>query len=67
MIGQEGKKGEEKLEFTLRDETVVYIPWDRARLLNIEHTREKRDFYGVGRPGGAVSGGAGHGHGIDMV
>ena len=46
MAEEEGKKEEEKLEFTPEGETLGYISLDQARVLAVQHARENRDFYG---------------------
>lgn len=46
MNDDEGKKDEEKLEFTQEGEAVGYIGLDDARILALEHARDNRDFYG---------------------
>ena len=46
MLKDEGKKDEEKLEFTPEGETLGYISLDQARVLAMEHARDNRDFYG---------------------
>tara|TARA_B100000315_G_scaffold145098_1_gene134046 strand:+ start:3463 stop:3741 length:279 start_codon:yes stop_codon:yes gene_type:complete len=55
MTEEEGKKEEEKLEFTPEGETLGYISLDQARVLAIEHARDNRDFYGP-RSHGRASG-----------
>ena len=46
MFEDEGKKEEEKFEFTPEGEVLGYISLDQARVLAIEHARENVDFYG---------------------
>ncbi len=46
MVEEEGKKEEEKLEFTPEGETLGYISLDQARVLAIRHARQNTDFYG---------------------
>ncbi len=46
MLQEEGKKEEEKLEFTPEGEAFGYISLDQARVLAMEHARDNRGFYG---------------------
>lgn len=46
MDVEEGKKDDEKLEFTPEGETFGYISLDQARVRAIEHARDTREFYG---------------------
>ena len=46
MAEEEGKKEEEKLEFTPEGETLGYISLDQARVLALQHARDNREFYG---------------------
>ena len=46
MTEEEGKKEEEKLEFTTEGETPGYISLDQARVLALQHARDNREFYG---------------------
>ena len=46
MEDEEGKKEEEKIEFTPEGETLGYISLDQARILAIEHVRDNTAFYG---------------------
>ena len=46
MAEKEGKKEEEKLEFTAEGETPSYISLDQARVLALQHARDNREFYG---------------------
>ena len=46
MDEDQGKKEEEKLDFTPEGEALVYISLDQARVRAIEHARDNREFYG---------------------
>ena len=46
MVEEEGKKDDEKLDFTSEGETFGYISLDQAEVRAIEHARDNRDFYG---------------------
>ena len=46
MDEEAGKKEEEKLEFTPEGEALGYIFLDQARVPEIQHARDNRDFYG---------------------
>ena len=46
MTDDEGKKEEEKFEFTPEREALGYIFLDQARVPAIQHARDNRDFYG---------------------
>ena len=46
MLEEEGKRDEDKLEFTPEGETLGYISLDRARVLALQHARDNRSFYG---------------------
>ena len=46
MDEEEGKKDDDKLEFTPEGETFGYISLDQARVRAMEHARDNRDFYG---------------------
>ena len=47
MANEEGKKEEEKLEFTPEGEALGYISLEQARILAMEHARDNPDFYGA--------------------
>jgi len=42
----EGKKEEEKFDFTSEGEVLGYISLDQAGVLAVQHARENTDFYG---------------------
>lgn len=46
MTEDQGKKDEEKFEFTPEGEVISYISPDQARVFAIEHARDHQDFYG---------------------
>jgi hypothetical protein len=46
MLEEEGKKEEEKLEFTAEGETLGYVSLDQARVLALQRARENSDCYG---------------------
>ena len=46
MAEEEGKKEEEKFDFTLEGEALGYIGLDQALIRGIEHARDHTDFYG---------------------
>ena len=46
MIDDEGKKEEEKFEFTPEGDALGYIFLDQARVPAIQHARDNPDFYG---------------------
>ena len=46
MVEEEGKKDEEKFEFTAQGEALGYISLDQARVGAIEHARDNQEFYG---------------------
>ena len=45
MAEKDGKKGEEKFEFTPEGEVLGYISLDQARVLAMEHAKDHSDFY----------------------
>ena len=47
MAEEEGKKEEEKLEFTPEGETLGYISLDQARVIALEQARDKSNSYGA--------------------
>lgn len=44
MAQDEGKKEEEKFDFTSEGEVLGYISLDQARVLAVQHARENTDF-----------------------
>ena len=46
MAQEEGKKEEEKLEFTPEGEAIGYLSLDQARVLALRHARDNTEFYG---------------------
>jgi hypothetical protein len=52
MAEDEGKKEEEKFEFTPEGEALGYIGLDQARVQAVEHARDNTDFYGPECEGG---------------
>lgn len=46
MVEGEGKRAEEKVEFTPEGETLGYISLDQARVLALQHSRDNREIYG---------------------
>jgi hypothetical protein len=45
MAEEEGKKEEEKFEFDSAGQAVAYISLDQARVLEVQHARDNREFY----------------------
>jgi hypothetical protein len=46
MVEDEGKQDEPKIEFDSAGESLAYISLDQARVLALQHARDKRDVYG---------------------
>ena len=45
MVEEEGKKDDQKLEFTPEGETFGYISLAQARVLALQDTRDNREIY----------------------
>jgi len=54
MAKEEGKKEEEKFEFTPEGEVLGYISMEQARVLAMENARDNPDFYGVAYRGATL-------------
>ncbi len=54
MAEEDGKKDEEKFDFTREGEVLGYIGVDQARVMTIRHARDNTDFYGPRYSGAAL-------------